>query len=82
MISDDLLKILSCPACKTKVELVKDKWLVCQDEQCRFKYPILDDIPIMLAQEGMKWRFIAIEELPVPPPRPGRTVSERRPTTR
>ncbi len=45
MVSKELLDILVCPACKTKVELTKDVWLVCQNENCRRKYPIRDDIP-------------------------------------
>lgn len=50
MLSEDLMAILACPACKTKVVLVKDKWLVCQNDDCRRKYPIKDDIPVMLIE--------------------------------
>jgi uncharacterized protein YbaR (Trm112 family) len=32
------------------------------------KYPIRDGIPVMLIDEGMKWRNTAVAELPVPPP--------------
>lgn len=63
MVSKDLLEILVCPACKTKVELVKGAWLVCQNEQCRRKYPIRDDIPIMLIEEGDKYIDVPVEEL-------------------
>ncbi|MCP4653530.1 MAG: Trm112 family protein [Candidatus Omnitrophica bacterium] len=49
MISKDLLKILACPICKTSVILKGDK-LVC--EKCSRKYPIKDDIPIMLVEEA------------------------------
>lgn len=66
MVSKDLLEILVCPACKTKVELVKGSWLVCQSEQCRRKYPIRDDIPIMLIEEGDKYIDIPVEELGTP----------------
>ena len=54
MLNEELLAILACPACKTKVELVADKWLVCQNDDCRRKYPIRDEIPIMLIEEGTK----------------------------
>lgn len=71
-ISKDLLEILRCPACVRETEglldLVKNTWLVCQD--CGRKYPISDGIPVMLIDEGDKWRETAVENLPVPPPRP------------
>jgi len=66
MISQDLLDILVCPACKTKVELVRDQWLVCQNDECRRKYPIRDDIPIMLIEEGDKYVDVAVEDLGTP----------------
>ncbi|MEA3406519.1 MAG: Trm112 family protein [Chloroflexota bacterium] len=63
MLSEDLLAILACPACKTRVELVADKWLVCQNPGCRRKYPIKDGIPIMLIEEGDKYVDVSVEEL-------------------
>ena len=70
MVSSDLMEILRCPACVREREgrlvLVKDSWLVCQD--CGRKYPIVEDIPVMLIEEGDKWAKATEEELPVPPP--------------
>ncbi len=70
MIPQDLLDILRCPVCvqegKGELELVKDAWLVCHD--CGRKYPIRDEIPVMLIEEGDKWRDTPVEELPVPVP--------------
>jgi hypothetical protein len=63
MLNEELLAILACPACKTKVALVADKWLVCQNPQCRRKYPIKDDIPIMLIEEGSKYIHVSVQEL-------------------
>ena len=63
MLSEELLAILACPACKTRVQLVADKWLVCQNPECRRKYPIKDDIPIMLIEEGDKYVDVSVEEL-------------------
>jgi uncharacterized protein YbaR (Trm112 family) len=70
MIHSDLLEILRCPACVRErdglLKLEKDTWLVCQD--CGRKYPISDDIPVMLIDEGDKWVTTRVEDLPVPPP--------------
>ena len=50
-ISQDLLEILACPACKGKVELKADgSGLKCVE--CRRVYPIRDDIPVMLVDEA------------------------------
>jgi len=50
-ISQDLLQILACPACKAKVELKSDgNALKCV--KCKRVYPIRDDIPVMLVDEA------------------------------
>ena len=50
-VDPELLEILACPSCKTKVELVKDgAALKCT--QCKRVYPIKDDIPVMLLDEA------------------------------
>lgn len=66
MISEELLEILVCPCCKTSVTLHDAKWLLCRNEECRRKYPIQDDIPVMLIEEGSKWTDTAVEDLPDP----------------
>lgn len=51
MISQELLDILVCPACKKPVAPKPDgKGLKCPE--CRRVYPIQDDIPIMLVDEA------------------------------
>ncbi len=70
MVNPDLLEILRCPACVREKEGLLDLqhgcWLVCRD--CGRKYPIVEDIPVMLIEEGDKWVGTAIDQLPVPPP--------------
>jgi len=70
MITQELLEILRCPACVRETEgllkMHRDTWLICQD--CGRKYPIVDDIPVMLIEQGDKWTTVAESDLPVPPP--------------
>jgi uncharacterized protein len=53
MIDERLLDVLVCPACRTKVRLEGDR-LVCQKAGCGLRFPVRDDIPIMLIQEAEK----------------------------
>lgn len=53
MIDKELLEILACPQCKTKVKLESD-WIICQNPQCGLRYPIRDGIPVMLIEEAEK----------------------------
>jgi uncharacterized protein YbaR (Trm112 family) len=72
MVDKELLEILRCPACvrekEGKLELYKQNWLICSD--CNRKYPIVEDIPVMLIDEGDKWVKTQITSLPIPPPKP------------
>lgn len=74
-ISPELLEILRCPVAvhykdrgddPGQLELVHNCWLVSADSG--LKYPIRDGIPVMLIEEGEKWKNTAVENLPVPPP--------------
>lgn len=70
MIKKELLDILRCPNCVKNdtglLKLHRDTWLVC--DQCGRKYPIVEDIPVMLLKEGDKWVGVDMSDLPVPPP--------------
>jgi len=75
VISSELLEILRCPVAVRSQEygedpgrlrLLHDCWLVCDDHG--YKYPIRDGIPVMLVEEGEKWRDVSEDDLPVPPP--------------
>ncbi|MCC6503233.1 MAG: Trm112 family protein [Deltaproteobacteria bacterium] len=50
-VDKELLDILACPKCKGAVKLSSAKdGLIC--EKCAIKYPIKDDIPVMLIDEA------------------------------
>jgi uncharacterized protein YbaR (Trm112 family) len=50
-VSEELLEILACPACKADVEVTPDgDALKCTE--CKRVYPIRDDIPVMLIEEA------------------------------
>lgn len=58
MVSKELIDILACPSCKRPVERAEaaagdnaQEWLVCT--ACGRRYPVRDDIPIMLLDEAL-----------------------------
>lgn len=54
MINQELLDILACPKCKKDLEYDEENQkLIC--DECRLKYRIEDDIPIMLIDEADKF---------------------------
>lgn len=76
-VSPDLLEILRDPQAiqegathgtdPGRLELVHGGyWLVSNDTG--YKYPIRDGIPVMLVEEGAKWKDTPVDALPVPPP--------------
>lgn len=73
-INPDLLEKLRCPACvqqsdeDSRLDVVNEVWLVCR--HCDRKYPIRDDIPVMLIDEGSRWQNTPVAELPAVPPEP------------
>ena len=53
-IDEKLLEILACPNCHGEVEyLASEEVIVCRGE-CRYRYPVRDDIPVMLIDEAEK----------------------------
>jgi hypothetical protein len=69
------MDILRCPACVSgtesagtveqpdpgKLDLWDNGWLVCQD--CQRKYPIRNQIPVLLVQEGNKYQSTSLDDL-------------------
>lgn len=54
-ISPELLEILRCPKCKSKVELKPDeKGIKCTNPDCALVYPVRDEIPVMLVEEAKR----------------------------
>jgi len=54
MLKPELLEILACPKCKDRVVLEPGgEALRC--ERCRLRYPIREDIPIMLIEEAASY---------------------------
>ncbi len=51
MISEELLEILACPKCHTKIEYREPDKLHCPN--CKVVYPIVDGIPVMLIEEAI-----------------------------
>ena len=50
-INKDLLDILACPKCKGDLLLTEEEdGLICNP--CRLRYPVRDDIPVMLIEEA------------------------------
>lgn len=71
MVHKELIEILRCPNCvkdkEGKLEYYKESWLICNE--CGRKYPIVEDIPVMLIEEGDKWVKTEKSRLPIPPPK-------------
>ena len=61
MVDPKLLEILACPACHGGIKLLKEivegkevEKLVCQNADCGLRFPVRDDIPVMLIDEAEK----------------------------
>ncbi len=76
-VSPDLLEILRDPQAiqegaargtdPGRLQLVHGGyWLVSSDTG--YKYPVRDGIPVMLVEEGARWKDTPVGDLPVPPP--------------
>jgi uncharacterized protein YbaR (Trm112 family) len=54
MLKPELLEILACPKCKDRLVLeTNGDALRC--DRCRLRYPIREDIPILLVEEAVSY---------------------------
>ena len=53
-LDQQLLDILVCPNCHGQVEYVKDQNVIVCRGECKYRYPVRDDIPVMLIDEAEK----------------------------
>ena len=49
-----LLEILACPNCRGDVEYREAEQIIECVGECRYRYPVRDDIPVMLIDEATK----------------------------
>jgi uncharacterized protein len=53
-VDQQLLDILACPNCRGDVEYHEDEQVIVCVGECRYRYPVRDDIPVMLIDEAEK----------------------------
>ncbi|MGH2662248.1 MAG: Trm112 family protein [Actinomycetota bacterium] len=53
-VDKELLDILACPNCRGDVEYREEEGFIECVGRCRYKYPVRDDIPVMLIDEAVK----------------------------
>lgn len=53
-VDDKLLEILACPNCHGEVSYRESEHVIECTGKCRYRYPVRDDIPVMLIDEAEK----------------------------
>jgi uncharacterized protein len=53
-VDERLLEILICPNCRGDVEYVESEQLIVCRGECKYRYPVREDIPVMLIDEAEK----------------------------
>jgi uncharacterized protein YbaR (Trm112 family) len=49
-----LLDILVCPNCHGEIEYLESEQIIACRGECKYRYPVRDDIPVMLIDEAEK----------------------------
>jgi uncharacterized protein len=53
-VDQKLLEILACPNCRGDVEYRSEESVIVCIGECGYRYPVRDDIPVMLIDEAEK----------------------------
>lgn len=53
-VDERLLEILACPNCRGNVEYLQDEDVIVCRGECGYRYPVREDIPVMLIDEAEK----------------------------
>lgn len=53
-VDEKLLELLICPNCRGPVEYLADHDVIVCKGECRYRYPVRDDIPVLLVDEAEK----------------------------
>ena len=53
-VDQKLLEILACPNCRGDVEYLENEDVIVCRGECGYRYPVRDDIPVMLIDEAEK----------------------------
>jgi uncharacterized protein YbaR (Trm112 family) len=53
-VDQKLLEILACPNCRGDIEYLENEQVIVCRGECGYRYPVRDDIPVMLIDEATK----------------------------
>lgn len=54
MVDEELIALLVCPNCRGGIEYRPEQQVIACVGQCRYEYPVVNDIPHMLVDEAVK----------------------------
>jgi uncharacterized protein len=54
MLEQELLEVLICPNCRGPIEYLPDEQVIACVGTCKYRYPVVGDIPHMLIDEAIK----------------------------
>lgn len=54
MVDEELIELLVCPNCRGPIEYLSEQQAIVCVGDCRYEYPVVNDIPHMLVDEATK----------------------------
>lgn len=54
MVDAELIELLVCPNCRGPIVYRQDDEVIACTGECRYEYPVVNDIPHMLVDEAVK----------------------------